>query len=84
MLGRHQVAPDDKLLSLSLVNKQVMVTGAGGSIGSELCRQIVAFKPDHLVFLELTEFALYAIQEEFSSSFPGIKMSFVIGDINLQ
>ncbi len=81
LLGRAPVILDNEGLHGFLTGKTILVTGAGGSIGSELCRQIVAFKPDHLVFLELNEFALYVIQEEFSSCFPEIKLSFVIGDI---
>ena len=59
----------------------MLVTGAGGSIGAELCRQIAAFSPSRIVFLELNEFALYDIQEEFIARTPGSQMSFVIGDI---
>ncbi len=81
LLGRAPVILDNEGLHGFLNGKTILVTGAGGSIGSELCRQIMAFKPNHLVFFELNEFALYGVQEEFSSSFPEIKMSFVIGDI---
>jgi len=81
LLGRAPVILDNEGLHGFLNGKTILVTGAGGSIGSELCRQIMAFKPNHLVFFELNEFALYGVQEEFSSSFPDIKMSFVIGDI---
>ena len=64
-----------------LTGKVILVTGAGGSIGLELCRQLAAFEPNRIVFLELNEFALYSIQEEFLSRFPDMAMSFVIGDI---
>lgn len=81
LLGRDPVVLDDDGLHGLLTGKVVLVTGAGGSIGSELCRQLIAFEPDRIVFLELNEFALYTIQEEFLPRFPKISMSFVIGDI---
>lgn len=81
LLGREPVVLDDEGLHGLLTGKVILVTGAGGSIGSELCRQIVAFSPDRIVFLELNELALYDIQEEFLARAPQIRMSFVIGDI---
>jgi FlaA1/EpsC-like NDP-sugar epimerase len=64
LLGRDPVPPIQELLAKNIQNKVVMVTGAGGSIGSELCRQIVKNRPNKLVIYELTEFALYAIDKE--------------------
>lgn len=64
LLGRDTVEPNHQLLKSNITNKVVMVTGAGGSIGSELCRQIVALKPEALVLYELSEFALYSIEKE--------------------
>ncbi len=64
LLGRDAVAPDPTLLSKNIKDKVVLVTGAGGSIGSELCRQILLIKPSRLILLELNEFALYTINEE--------------------
>lgn len=64
LLGRDPVAPDPSLLYANIAGKAVMVTGAGGSIGSELCRQIVALKPSMLILYELSEYALYAIEQE--------------------
>ena len=64
LLGRDPVPPNPLLLAKSITGKVVMVTGAGGSIGSELCRQIVKAKPAILLLVELTEFALYAIEHE--------------------
>jgi FlaA1/EpsC-like NDP-sugar epimerase len=64
LLGRDPVTPDPDLLHANITGKSVMVTGAGGSIGSELCRQIVALKPSALVLFELSEYALYAIEQE--------------------
>ena len=64
LLGRDSVPPSQKLLQKNIFNKTVMVTGAGGSIGSELCRQIVKLKPQQLLLLEVSEYALYAIEKE--------------------
>jgi FlaA1/EpsC-like NDP-sugar epimerase len=64
LLGRDPVTPDPDLLHANITGKSVMVTGAGGSIGSELCRQIIALKPSVLVLFELSEYALYAIEQE--------------------
>ncbi len=64
LLNRDEVIPDIKLLNKNINSKVVLVTGAGGSIGSELCRQIVKLKPSKLLLLDLNEFALYKINEE--------------------
>ncbi|MEQ2025050.1 nucleoside-diphosphate sugar epimerase/dehydratase [Xenorhabdus szentirmaii] len=64
LLGREQVSPLPELLSKNILNKNVLVSGAGGSIGSELCRQIIQQKPNSLVLLELTEYALYSIERD--------------------
>jgi FlaA1/EpsC-like NDP-sugar epimerase len=64
LLGRDPVAPDQRLLGDNIRGKSVMVTGAGGSIGSELCRQILAQSPVRLVLFELSEYALYVIERE--------------------
>ena len=64
LLGRDPVAPDPSLLKASISGKVVMVTGAGGSIGSELCRQIIQLQPLALILFEVSEFGLYAIEKE--------------------
>jgi UDP-N-acetylglucosamine 4,6-dehydratase len=64
LLGRDSVPPDVSLLSANISGKVVMVTGGGGSIGSELCRQIVQLQPRQLVLFESCEYALYAIDKE--------------------
>ena len=64
LLGRDQVPPIQELLEASIVNKNVMVTGAGGSIGSELCRQILRLNPKRLICFEISELALYDIDRE--------------------
>lgn len=64
LLGRDQVAPDQKMIAACIAGKSVMVSGAGGSIGSELCRQVLRLQPTRLILLEMSEFALYAIEQE--------------------
>ena len=64
LLGRDSVAPDKELLESCIMDKVVMITGAGGSIGSELCRQILSLQPSTIVLYELSEFALYSIEKE--------------------
>ncbi|MGB3724204.1 MAG: nucleoside-diphosphate sugar epimerase/dehydratase [Glaciecola sp.] len=66
LLGREPVTPILQLMSENITSKSVMVTGAGGSIGSELCRQILKYRPTQLVLFELSEFALYAVEKELS------------------
>jgi len=81
LLGRDPVELDCSGLHHLLSSQVVMVTGAGGSIGSELCRQIAYFKPSKLVLFEQSELALYAMDEELSNRFPGLKTTPVIGDV---
>lgn len=64
LLGRSSVVPNKSLIESSIAGKTVMVTGAGGSIGSELCRQIILHRPKRIVLFELNEFALYNIEHE--------------------
>ena len=67
LLGRESVTPDPMLLGRCITGKVVLVSGAGGSIGSELCRQIVRLQPARLVLMELSEFALYSIEQELAA-----------------
>lgn len=67
LLGRDPVSPQTSLMEANIRGKVVMVTGAGGSIGSELCRQIIRYRPNKLVLFELSEFALYQIDNELTS-----------------
>lgn len=66
LLGRDPINPDPNLLPANITDKLVMITGSGGSIGSELCRQVLQLSPKKLVLLELSEFALYKIEQELS------------------
>ncbi len=75
LLGRDPVPPNPLMLGKNITGKVVMVTGAGGSIGSELCRQIVKAKPAVLLLVELTEFALYAIEHELQVLVSDVSMS---------
>ena len=88
LLGRDPVEPDLSLMNANIANKVVMVTGAGGSIGSELCRQIIAYKPKILILFEQSEFALYSIEAELSklilrSTFD-IEVKPIIGSVQNQ
>jgi FlaA1/EpsC-like NDP-sugar epimerase len=67
LLGRDVAAPNEILFARNILAKTVLVTGAGGSIGSELCRQIVAARPNTLLLVEIGEYSLYAIEREMSA-----------------
>lgn len=71
LLGREPVMPNHILLAMNVRSKVVMVTGAGGSIGSELCRQIVSVGPSKLLLIEQSEFALYGIHQELEEKLAG-------------
>ncbi len=87
VLDRQTVEPDERLLRHNITDKCVLVTGAGGSIGSELCRQIIINKPKVLVLYELSEFALYSIHQELiarvasKEMYQGIEVIAVIGNV---
>lgn len=81
LLGREAVQLDDTGLRSWLGEHVVLVTGAGGSIGSELVRQIAAFRPRLIVLFELSEFALYLLEQEFLERYPEVPISCVIGDV---
>jgi len=80
LLGRDPVKLDEQGLRDFLEGRTVIVTGAGGSIGAELCRQIARFGPARIVLLDASEFALYAIDQEFRDSMPEVPVSAVIAD----
>lgn len=77
LLGREPVAPNHVLLAKNIVDKVVLVTGAGGSIGSELCRQILSIGPEKLLLIEQNEFALYAVHQELMSKLAKRKIKLV-------
>ena len=74
LLSRDQIKGNLELLSKNIASKVILVTGAGGSIGSELCRQIIKLNPKKLLLLELNEFALYKISEELKNITPYLKI----------
>ena len=81
LLGRDRVELDGDRLHLLLNDKTVFVSGAGGSIGAELCRQIARFRPARLILYELSELALYQMEQEFSDSFSGLQTICIVGDV---
>ena len=87
VLDRQTVEPDAKLLQMNIKGKCVLVTGAGGSIGSELCRQVIKNQPKCIVLYELSEFALYSIHQELTikqantPAYQNIKIIAIIGNV---
>lgn len=81
LLGRDAVKLDSSGLQNLIENKPVLVSGAGGSIGSELCRQILKYKPHTLVCLDISEFALYNLEQELSLQKTAVKLVHVTGDV---
>ena len=81
LLARPEVRFDRGLLTSFVEGKNVMVTGAGGSIGSELCRQVLQFAPKKLVLFEQCEFALFEIDRELRQRFPDLDIVAITGDI---
>ncbi len=81
LLGREPVKLDADQLRQRLTGKTVLVTGAGGSIGSELCRQIARFEPARLVMFDISEFALYTLREEFAERRPTVPIVSLVGDV---
>ena len=81
LLGREIIRLDEDKIGNHLKNKYVLVTGAGGSIGSELCRQICRFEPKKIILFERAESPLYAIELELKQSFKNIEVCSILGDI---
>lgn len=81
LLGRDPVVLDSAGLGEWLGGRVVMVTGAGGSIGAELCRQIARFRPARLVLLDQSEFGLYQIQQSLQDDFPELPLATLVGDV---
>jgi len=81
ILARDPVVLDSAGLSDWIGGRVVMVTGAGGSIGAELCRQIARFRPLRLVLFDLSEYALYQIQQTLQDEFPALQLATLVGDV---
>ena len=81
LLGRDAVPPNPALFSRNITGKAVLVTGAGGSIGSELCRQILTQRPKRLVLLDHSEFALYTIDQELQHAAPQVEVVACLGSV---
>jgi FlaA1/EpsC-like NDP-sugar epimerase len=81
VLGREPVHLDEGGMAATLGGRTVLITGAGGSIGAELCRQVARWKPAVLVLYELSEFALYSIEQELGEAFPALPLVRLIGDV---
>ena len=81
LLGREPVEPEQDLLHANILDKVVMVTGAGGSIGSELSRQIIKLQPTTIVLYELNEFVLYSIEKELQSLGVSVPIIAVLGNV---
>ncbi|HEY8272545.1 MAG TPA: nucleoside-diphosphate sugar epimerase/dehydratase [Pseudobdellovibrionaceae bacterium] len=81
LLGRDPVPPFEQLISSCIKGRVVLVTGAGGSIGSELCRQILLNSPLKLILFERSEFALYKIEQELTRLHPEAQVISVLGDV---
>ena len=81
LLGRDPVKLDEPGIAQLISGKTVLVTGAGGSIGSELCRQVALYGPAKMVLYELSEFALYQIEQQLSELHPHLPLVRLIGDV---
>jgi FlaA1/EpsC-like NDP-sugar epimerase len=81
LLGRDFIAPDPALLTANIMGKTVMVTGAGGSIGAELCRQILLSKPKKILLFELSEYALYQIDQQLARLAPDMPREAILGSV---
>ncbi len=81
LLGREPVVLDEAGIAELVSGKTVLVTGAGGSIGSELCRQITRYGPSRLVLYELSEFALYQIEQQLGELHPSLPLVRLMGDV---
>jgi FlaA1/EpsC-like NDP-sugar epimerase len=81
LLGREPVMLDEAGIEEVLGGSTVMITGAGGSIGSELCRQVAKYTPERLVLYELSESNLYSIEQDLAERWPGVQVTTLIGDV---
>ncbi|MEK6623417.1 MAG: SDR family NAD(P)-dependent oxidoreductase, partial [Bdellovibrionota bacterium] len=81
LLGRQEVVLNDDSVQAMVTNKIVLITGAGGSIGSEICQQLVKYKPKKLILFEMTEFFLYELESNLRNKFPELDIVPIIGDV---
>lgn len=81
LLGRDVVDMDNSGLQHLIAKRTLLVSGAGGSIGAELCRQILKFKPSHLICLDISEYAIYQLEKEISCQGLSTKLIYVVGDV---
>ena len=81
LLGRDPVKLDNKNIGKLIENKVVLVTGGGGSIGSELCRQIIRYNPDKLIILDIYENSLYDIEQELKFNYPNMKIEAIVASV---
>src|SRR5699024_9776473 len=81
VLGREEIRTDLSEISSYTTGQAVMITGAGGSIGSELCRQIASYRPEKLIMLDIYENSLYDIQNELKRKHPDLNLRVFIGSI---
>ena len=81
LLRRDIRKPISKLLNKEIVNKNILITGAGGSIGSELCRQIINSEPKTIILFDISEIALYSLEKELNATQIDIKIEVILGDI---
>jgi len=81
LLGRDPVMLDRELIGAYLTGKRVLVTGAAGSIGSEICRQVAQFRPEKLILLEQAETPLYEIEKELVARFPALRILPLMADV---
>lgn len=81
LLGRDPIELDNKNIKNLIKDKTVLVTGGGGSIGSELCRQIIKYKPQNLVILDIYENTLYDIERELEADYPTANIKAIIGSV---
>ena len=81
LLGREPVKIDEKEIESYIKNKEILVTGAGGSIGSELCRQIAKFSPKEIILFDHNENNVYFLEVEFKTKYPKLMFKTIIGDI---
>jgi len=81
LLGRDLVKPNPNLLKVNITGKVVLITGAGGSIGSELCRQIILLKPKKIILFEVSEPSLYEIEQELINNSADVEILSILGSV---